>query len=56
MSIVLCLLMLHLYIEANILKYFTNTIKFNCYFFLCRLLKAQSLLKIRQYEVITQDR
>ena len=46
-----CILIPFLYIETNILKYFTNTNDINRYF----LLRPLNPLKIRQYGCIVQD-
>ena len=50
-----CILMPFLYIETNILKYFTNTNNINRYFLLLLLYSALNPLKIRQYDSIVQD-
>lgn len=50
-----CILMPFLYIETNILKYFTNTNNINRHFLLLLLYPALNPLKIRQYDSIVQD-
>ena len=50
-----CILIPFLYIETNILKYFTNTNDINRYFLLLPLFFTLNPLKIRQYGCIVQD-
>ena len=50
-----CILIPFLYIETNILKYFTNTNDINRYFLLRPLFFTLNPLKIRQYGCIVQD-
>lgn len=50
-----CILMPFLYIETNILKYFTNTNNINRHFLLLLLYSSLNPLKIRQYDSIVQD-